>query len=782
MNVEEQRQIEQERWNWAMLEQIRQSMDLNEILETTVTKVRQFLECDRVIVYRFNSDWSGVVVAECVEAPWTSTLDKTITDQCFQKNWVELYKQGRVKAIANIHASNLQPCHIELLAKYQVQANMVVPILQGNGKDWDATPLKNDQDVSIQSRLWGLLIAHHCESPRQWQPAETDLLLSLSTQVALAIQQAELYQQAQTEVFRQRRMASQLSKLNRSVRMLLECNKLLVQATEETKLLQDICQIVTKVGGHQLAWVGLTDDATDSLRIKGIAFEEEEFESVPLAGLELADMRSDFIFSAIRTCEPILTHNLKLQAAGVQQDYGVAIALPLDSDGISGVLSIYSKQAHAFDVAEVELLEELAETLSYGLMTLRARNLLKQTNEQLQREISDRKIAEAALQESYNLLHTVINASSDPIFVKDRQGCYKLINASFASLFNKTIEEILGQNDCFLLPPADCAQVQADDKRIITSGKSEILEETFVIQGLPRTFLSTKNVYSDQVGSIQGLVGFSKDITSLKQTQKELCEANNDLEQRVQARTAELIKANAELARSNTELEQFAYVASHDLREPLRKIKSYTELLAEDYQGQLDNTADKYITYITDGATRMQALISDLLTYSRVGRGNLTLEVTALSTVLEQTLDDLSVTIEENSAVIIVDPLPTVQVNSQQIGQLFLNLIGNAIKFRGEATPKIEVKTELQDGEWLIAVRDNGIGINSKYAQRIFEIFQRLHSREKYPGTGIGLAICRKIVERHGGRIWMESELGQGTTFYFTFPVFCSENTTAILI
>jgi PAS domain-containing protein len=181
-----------------------------------------------------------------------------------------------------------------------------------------------------------------------------------------------------------------------------------------------------------------------------------------------------------------LKKNLKLQAAGIQQDYAVAIALPLHSDGISGVLTIYSKQANAFDVAEVELLEELAETLSYGLMTLRARNLLKQTNEQLHREISDRKQAEAALQESYNLLRTVINASSDPIFVKDRQGCYKLINASGASLFNKAIEEILGQNDCFLLPPEECAHVQANDKRIITSGKSEILEET-VVKALPNS-------------------------------------------------------------------------------------------------------------------------------------------------------------------------------------------------------------------------------------------------------------------------------------------------------
>jgi PAS domain S-box-containing protein len=771
MSIGEQRQIDQERLSWAMLEQIRQSMDLNEILETTVTKVRQFLACDRVIIYRFNPDWSGVVVAESVEVPWTSTLDKTITDPCFQKNWVELYKKGRVKAIANIHDANLDSCHIQLLAKYQVQANMVVPILQSKAKDWDTIPSRKGQDVSIENRLWGLLIAHHCASPRQWELQETDLLFSLSSQVALAIQQAELYQQAQTEVFRQRRMASQLSKLNRSVKMLLECNKLLVQATDESKLLQDICQIVIAVGGYQLAWIGLTESqAASQLRIRGQAFEPGEFENPPIVESQLANLDSDFIAQALDTSEPSFIRNLKLEATGVQHNYAVAIALPLHSEGISGVLTIYSKQANAFDVAEVELLKELAETLSHGLMTLRARSLLKQTNEQLRREICDRKQAEAALQESYNLLRSVINASSDPIFVTDRQGCFKLINASGASLFNKSVEEIRGQDSSVLLPPEVYAQHQANDQKVITSGKSDTSEATFVVQGEAKTYLITKNVYSDQVGNILGLVGFTKDITSLKQTQNALREANNDLEQRVQARTAELSQANAELARSNTELEQFAYIASHDLREPLRKIKSYVELLAENYQGQLDDTADKYITYVTDGATRMQALIADLLTYSRVGQGNLTLEPTDLGTVLEQTLGDLSVTIEENSALITADPLPTVRANAQQIAQLFLNLIGNAIKFQGKATPKIEVKAELQECQWLIAVRDNGIGIKPQYAERIFEIFQRLHSREKYAGTGIGLAICRKIVERHGGRIWMESQLGLGTTFYFTLP------------
>ncbi|MDP8963852.1 MAG: ATP-binding protein [Cyanobacteriota bacterium] len=775
MRVEDKRQIEQERLSWAIAQAIRQSMDLTEILETTVIKIRQFLACDRVIIYRFNPDWSGVVVAESVAAPWTSTLDKIITDSCFQTKWVELYKQGRVKAIANIHSANLNPCHIELLTKFQVQANMVVPILQGSGKDWDATPPEQEPDVSIPSRLWGLLIAHQCETPRQWEPQESDLLFALSTQLALAIQQAELYQQAKAEVFRQRRMASQLSKLNRSVRMLLECNKLLAEATEESKLLQDICQIVTTVGGYQLAWVGLRDSQeTDPLLVKGQAFESGDFANPSLTESGLADSGDDFIAQAIRTSEPCLVQNLKLMAAGVQHDYAVAIALPLRFEEIVGILTIYSKQANAFDVAEVELLKELAETLSHGLMSLRARSLLKQTNERLQREIRDRHHAEVALRESYNLLHTVIDTTPDVVFVKNLDDCYLLMNLPGASLFNKLPEEIIGQDDTALLPPEAAARVQANDRSIMESNTCQVFQEVFVIQGEERTYLVSKSPYRDSEGNVLGLVGFAKDISPLKQTKEALRRANEELEQRVLLRTAELSQANAELVRSNTELEQFAYIASHDLREPLRKIKSYAELLAETYQGQLDDTADKYITYVTDGATRMQALISDLLTYSRVGRGNLTLEGTNLATVLEQTLGDLSVNIAETSALITADPLPTVRANGQQMAQLFLNLIANAIKFRGDATPKIEVKAELQDKEWLVAVRDNGIGIKPQYAERIFEIFQRLHSREKYPGTGIGLAICRKIVDRHGGRIWIESQLGQGTTFYFTLPVSCS--------
>ena len=206
------------------------------------------------------------------------------------------------------------------------------------------------------------------------------------------------------------------------------------------------------------------------------------------------------------------------------------------------------------------------------------------------------------------------------------------------------------------------------------------------------------------------------------------------------------------------------------MQEPLRKIRSFIELLVEDYGDRLDAAANKYLSYIVDGATRMERMINDLLTYSRVGSRELALEPTDLNIVLEQTLADLGIAIAESHAAIATNFLPTVPANPQQMGQLFQNLIANALKFRSEALPEIRIDAELQQSEWLISVQDNGIGIKPKYAERIFTIFQRLHGREKYPGTGIGLAICRKIVDRHQGRIWVESELGKGATFYFTLP------------
>ena len=244
----------------------------------------------------------------------------------------------------------------------------------------------------------------------------------------------------------------------------------------------------------------------------------------------------------------------------------------------------------------------------------------------------------------------------------------------------------------------------------------------------------------------------------------ELGREKNDL---VEARQ-KLEESVAELGRSNADLQQFAYVASHDLQEPLRMVSSYTQLIARRYKGKLDADADEFIAFAVDGANRMQRLILDLLAYSRVNTAGRQFEPTAMETVLKAALNNLTNAVKESQAVITHDPLPAVMGDDKQLAQLFQNLLSNAVKFGGAQPPRIHISAKQTDGEWLFSVRDHGIGLDPQYVDRIFVIFQRLHTREEYPGTGIGLAICKKIVERHGGRIWVESELGKGATFYFT--------------
>ncbi|MBX2862916.1 MAG: PAS domain-containing protein [Leptolyngbyaceae cyanobacterium MAG.088] len=246
-----------------------------------------------------------------------------------------------------------------------------------------------------------------------------------------------------------------------------------------------------------------------------------------------------------------------------------------------------------------------------------------------------------------------------------------------------------------------------------------------------------------------------------------------DLTHRVQIYQAELRerkRTESELQRSNAELEQFAYVASHDLREPLRMVTSFTQLLAQRYTDQLDEEANTIINFAVDGASRMHSLIDDLLTFSRVGTQGNPFELTDCDDALTLALSNLQILLNEAQASITTAPLPTVLADPAQLVQLFQNLISNALKYRSERPLTIEIGADLQEKEWVIWIRDNGIGLKPKYADRIFLIFQRLHTRQEYSGTGIGLAICKKIVERHHGNIWVESELNKGAKFCFTLP------------
>jgi PAS domain S-box-containing protein len=400
---------------------IRESLQIDEILQTTVTEVQKLLQADRVLIFQLCPDGSGTVVQEAVLPGWPVILGRNIFDPCFQEQYIERYRQGRVSAIEDIEAAHIQPCHRKFLSQFAVRANLVVPILVRDG-------------------IWGLLLAHQCAAPRLWNHFETELLQQLGNQIGIALSQGQLLE---------------------------------------------------------------------------------------------------------------------------------------------------------------------------------------------------------------------------------------------------------------------------------------------------------------------------------KETQQ-----------------------SQELARSNAELEQFAYVASHDLQEPLRMVTSYLQLLEQRYKNQLDANADQFITYAVDGARRMQTLINDLLNYSRVSSRGQTFMQVNCSIILEQAIANLQIAIADSQAVVTHDPLPEVMADATQLTQVFQNLIGNAIKFCRDQQPRINIGVVKGDAnldgetlnfipsadEWLFWVRDNGIGLESQYAERIFIIFQRLHGRGKYPGTGIGLAICKKIIERHGGRIWVESKPGQGSTFYFTIP------------
>jgi len=359
------------------------------------------------------------------------------------------------------------------------------------------------------------------------------------------------------------------------------------------------------------------------------------------------------------------------------------------------------------------------------------------------RDITDRKRAEE--------LFTALSVNSPVGIYIASDGRFLFTNPEFRAFVGYSQDELLGKNPLDLAAPEDRDRVRENAVSMLKGDRSSSYEYGIVNKaGETRWVMET--VTSIQYQGRRAALGNLVDITERKQMEQKLKETL------------------AELECSNRELEQFAYVASHDLQEPLRMVGSYVQLLAQRYGGKLDSDADDFINYAVDGANRMQRMIQDLLAYSRVSTHGKSFQPTNCEVVFDQVVEVLRLAIEESGAVVTHDPLPIVPADDSQMAQLFQNLMGNAIKFRGEAAPRIHVSATETEDEWLFSVRDNGIGIDPQYHERIFVVFQRLHRREEYPGTGIGLAICKKVVERHGGRIWVESEIGKGTTFCFTIP------------
>ena len=384
------------------------------------------------------------------------------------------------------------------------------------------------------------------------------------------------------------------------------------------------------------------------------------------------------------------------------------------------------------------------------------------------RNISVRKDAEAHLVQMENKYRGLLEAAPDAMVVVNQAGKIVLLNLQAETQFGYRRDELLGQKMSNIVPSGFPERLVADSLR------------------------SAEDALAQQIGTGIELTARRKDgsefpieimLSPLKSADGVLVTAAiRDITARKNSE-AQLLEKVKELNRSNEELQQFAYIASHDLQEPLRMVASYTALLARRYKGKLDSDADDFIAFAVDGASRMQLLIRDLLAYSRVGSKGKELVDTSSAEALQHAIHNLRGAIEGSAALVTHDALPSVMADEMQLTQLFQNLVGNAIKYRRAGVPRVHITAVPNDAnKWMFSVQDNGLGIESQFFEKIFGVFQRLHKREEFDGTGIGLAICKKIVERHGGTISVESTFGEGSTFYFPLTVSGAQPAAPVLL
>ena len=410
------------------------------------------------------------------------------------------------------------------------------------------------------------------------------------------------------------------------------------------------------------------------------------------------------------------------------------------------------------------------------------------------RDITERKEAQRALQASEEKFRSVMESAGEAVITASGSGHIVHFNPAATRIFGYSEGEAVGRPLTLLIPERFRAMHEAGFRRFQESGDARIIGRTLELAGLRKDgseFPLELTISTWKFDDKPFFTAILRDITERKETEEALARARAELERRVEERTAELQKANEDLTReverrrrveavlarqaqdlmrSNGELEQFAYIASHDLQEPLRMVASYTQLLEKRYRDRLDADAGKFIAYAVDGVTRMKDLINDLLEYSRLSSPKKSFAKVDCNEAFDKAVGNLQVVLKERKAEVSRGDLPTVTGEFSQIVELFQNLISNGVKFNKRPKPAVRVSAEESESSFTFSVRDDGIGIDPEYRERIFVIFQRLHGKDEYPGTGIGLTICKKIVERHGGRIWLDSQAGRGSTFFFTLP------------
>ena len=582
------------------------------------------------------------------------------------------------------------------------------------------------------------------------QAEQLDALSQLNEE--LSVQSEELNQQTEELAQQNEELQAQSEEIHalntelghreEMLQKLLEAARL---GTAEQTVLKEICAITQSMFGPNAS-------AVIALELQGGALVVRAHAGLssgdgPIAPMSAANCFEELVIAQNKTtalADAALYPDITLIQAPGKPRFQAVLAAPMCIAGRAfGTVSIFSHQKQVWTSEQFRLMEWLAAQCASTIETQRLQEQLKATEKE-NRLLADRMAADQARSAA------IVESSDDAILSMDLSGFIQTWNAGAQRLFGYQAEEVIGKPHTFLIPE----ERLPEHEQIMAS----------LVNGQHVARLETV-----RAGKGERMIDVSVNISPVRSKDGQIIGASktlHDIGDRKQAYEG-LQKTAADLARSNRDLEQFAYVASHDLKEPLRMVTGFMSLLKDRCHGKLDAKADEYIIFAADAAQRMQRLIDDLLVYSRAGRGATT-EQTDINDVLTQATQNLTISIKESGAVITHDPLPTIAANKVELIHVFQNLIGNSIKFRGERSPEIVITAQRRRGHWQFTVSDNGIGIDQQFADRIFMIFQRLHTREQYPGTGIGLSICKKIVEQHGGRIWLEPSPKGGATFCFT--------------
>jgi PAS domain S-box-containing protein len=554
-----------------------------------------------------------------------------------------------------------------------------------------------------------------------------------------------------------------LRRLNRELRAISNCNETLMRAEDEQALLDDICRIICDDAGYRMAWVGFAEN-DEAKTIRPAAWAGVEDGYLAQAGICWADTERGRGPSgtAIRSGESSSIRDFSTDPkaapwrdAALQRGYRASISMPLkdESTNTFGALTIYSSEPYAFTPEEMRLLEELAGDLAFGIMVLRAR--------------VERKRAEESLRLMNERFTLATRAGRLGVWDWDLQKNELIWDSRMYELYGVKREDFAGAYEAWLqgIHPDDRAASDEISKQA-QRGEREYDTEFRVVW--PDGSIHYLKAYGQFVKDAEGkrvrMTGVNYDITELKEAEHKVTELNRDLERRVNERTAQLETANKEL-------EAFSYSVSHDLRTPLRAIDGFSHILLEDYAGKLDDEGKRLLNVVRTNTSRMGQLIDDILQFSRSGRLEMTLSEIDMEQLAREICAELQPSAAGGKLQFEIESIPAARGDRAMMHQVFVNLLSNAIKFsRTNKTPKVLVGASVKEEETVYFVKDNGVGFDMQYVDKLFGVFQRLHSVNEFEGTGIGLAIVKRIIDRHGGRVWAEGKVNEGATIYFALP------------